>query len=65
MKPVAVQSTFFHAAGAPNNAAFICKRDQAVAVLQMQHFWHKRRSIAELTHLSARIGRAGLVGRAV
>ena len=54
-----------NAAGAPNNAAFICKRDQAVAVLQMQHFWHKRRSIAELTHLSARIGRAGLVGRAV
>ena len=61
----AVAVNLCNAAGAPNNAAFICKRDQAVAVLQMQHFWHKRRSIAELTHLSARIGRAGLVGRAV
>ena len=30
-----------NAAGAPNNAAFICKRDQAVAVLQMHRFWQQ------------------------
>ena len=37
----AVAVNLCNAASAPNNAAFICKRDQAVAVLQMHHFWQQ------------------------